>query len=217
MTRSTSTWSRCTPATCGARSTCRSAAVRCRPSAGPATGWPWMAADQRPPRWPRPARRATLSRRVLAGCEEARMPRRIARWLAFAAAAAGVLWVGWASPGHPATTLTRVDVVVAVLILGLLPWVVRRRYGPVGPGWLAQVIRLLGYAAVFALLLAKAVVERRGSAGAGSHAGVAGAWTGEIVFLVVLAAYTAGLLIVTACRPPAGRAALVIGTAAGVV
>ena len=106
---------------------------------------------------------------------------------------------------------------VAVLILALLPWPVRRRYGPVGPGWLAQVIRLLGYAAVFALLPAKAVVERRGSAGAGSHAGVAGAWTGEIVFLVVLAAYTAGLLMVTARRPPAGRTALAIGTVAGVV
>jgi hypothetical protein len=145
------------------------------------------------------------------------MPRRITCWLAFAAAAAGVLWVGWASPGHPATTLTRVDVVVAVLILALLPWPVRRRYGPVGPGWLAQVIRPLGYAAVFALLLAKAVVERRGSAGAGSHAGVAGAWTGEIVFLLVLAAYTTGLLVVTARRPPAGRAALAIGTVAGVV
>ena len=70
---------------------------------------------------------------------------------------------------------------------------------------------------MFALLLAKAVVERRGSAGAGSHAGVAGAWTGEIVFLLILAAYAAGLLVVTARRPPAGRAALAIGTAAGVV
>ncbi len=45
---------------------------------------------------------------------------------------------------------------------------------------------------------------------------MAGAWTGEIVFLVVLTAYTAGLLAVTARRPPAGRAALVMGTAAGV-
>ena len=127
------------------------------------------------------------------------MPRRIACWLAFAAAAAAVLWVGWASPaGHPATTLTRVDVIVAVLILALLPWPVRRRFGPVGPGRLIQVLRIIGYAAVFALLLIKAVVERRGSAGAGSHAGVAGAWTGEIVFLVVVAAYTAGLLVVTA-------------------
>ena len=146
------------------------------------------------------------------------MPRRIACWLAFAAAAAAVLWVGWAGPAdHPATTLTRVDVIVAVLILALLPWPVRRRFGPVGRGWLAQVLRILGYAAVFALLLVKAVVERRGNAGAGSHAGVAGAWTGEIVFLVVVAAYMAGLLVVTARRPPAGRTALVIGIAAGIV
>ncbi|HTT54594.1 MAG TPA: hypothetical protein VMH35_24650 [Streptosporangiaceae bacterium] len=146
------------------------------------------------------------------------MPRRIACWLAFAAAAGGVLWVGWTSPaGHPATVLTRVDVVVATAILAVAPWPARRRFGPVGPGRLAQLIRAAGYAAVLALLVAKAAVERRASAGAGSHAGVAGAWTGEIVFLIVLAGYTAGLLAVTARRPPAGRAALAIGTAAGVV
>ena len=36
------------------------------------------------------------------------------------------------------------------------------------------------------------------------------------MFLLVLAAYAAGLLAVTARRPPAGRTALAIGTAAGV-
>jgi hypothetical protein len=147
------------------------------------------------------------------------VPRRIARWLAFAAASAGVLWVGWAGPaGHPAATvLTRVDVVAAVLILATAPWAARRRFGPAGPGWLARVVRTAGYAAVFALLLAKAAVERRYySAAAGGHAGLAGAWTGEIVFLVVLAAYTAGVLAVTARRPPASRTALAIGTGAGV-
>ncbi|HEY9242539.1 MAG TPA: hypothetical protein VIP48_11185 [Streptosporangiaceae bacterium] len=145
------------------------------------------------------------------------MPRRIARWLAFAAAAGGVLWVGWAGPaGRPATPLTRVDVVVAVLILALLPWPVRRRYGPVGAGWLAPAIRIAGYALVFALLLVKAQVESRDSMVAGSQAGLAGAWTGETVFLLVLAGYTAGLLAVTGQRPPAGRAALIIGIGAGV-
>ena len=69
---------------------------------------------------------------------------------------------------------------------------------------------------MFALLLVKAEVERRDGIVTGGHAGLAGAWTGEIVFLLVLAAYTAGLLAVTARRPPAGRTALAIGTAAGV-
>ena len=145
------------------------------------------------------------------------MPRRIACWLTFAAASAGVLWFGWAGPaGHLATPLTRVDVVAAVLILAVAPWPVRRRYGPTGAGWLAPVIRITGYAAVFALLLIKAEVERRYSVALGSHAVLAGAWTGEAVFLLVLTAYTAGLLAVTARRPPAGRTALIIGTGAGV-
>lgn len=145
------------------------------------------------------------------------MPRRIACWLAFAAASAGVLWFGWAGPGgHLATLLTRADVVAAVLILALLPWPVRRRYGPAGAGWLAPAIRITGYAAVFALLLIKAEVERRYSMAPGGQAGLAGAATGEAVFLLVLAAYTTGLLAVTARRPPAGRIALVIGIVAGV-
>jgi hypothetical protein len=144
------------------------------------------------------------------------MPRRIACWLAFAAASVTVFWVGWVGPSdYPATLLTRVDVVAAPLILALLPWPTRWRFGPTGPGWLARVIRVLGYAAVFALLLVKAEVERRDGIAGGGHAELAGAWTGEIVFLLVLAAYTAGLLAVTARRPPAGHTALAIGTAVG--
>ena len=145
------------------------------------------------------------------------MPRRIICILAFAAAAAGVLRAGWIGPaGYPATLLTRVDVIAATTILAVAPWLVRRRFGPAGPGWLARVVRAAGYAAVFALLLAKADVERRDYAALGGHAGLAGAWAGEIVFLMVLAGYAAGLLAVTAQRPPAGRTALAIGTAAGV-
>jgi hypothetical protein len=145
------------------------------------------------------------------------MPRRIACWLAFAAAAVGVLWAGWTGPaGRPATALTRVDVVAAAAILAVAPWLVRRRFGPAGQGWLSRVVRVVGYAAVFALLLAKAEVERRDYDALGGHAGLAGAWTGEIVFLLVLAVYTAGLVAVTAQRPPAGRTALAIGTSAGV-
>ena len=71
------------------------------------------------------------------------MPRRIACWLAFAAASVAVLRIGWAGPaGHPATVLTRVDVVAAVLILAVAPWPARRRFGPTGPGWLARAVRV---------------------------------------------------------------------------
>ncbi len=87
------------------------------------------------------------------------MPRRIACWVVLATAAAGLLWAGWTGPtGYPATLLTRVDVVAAVLILAAAPWVIRRRYGPAGAGRLARLLRITGYAAVFALLLVKAEV-----------------------------------------------------------
>jgi hypothetical protein len=46
---------------------------------------------------------------------------------------------------------------------------------------------------------------------------LAGIWAGEVLFLIVLAAYAAGLLAATASRPPAGKAALGVGTLAGVV
>ena len=111
---------------------------------------------------PGPAAKLPWLRESWLVAREARMPRRIACWLALAAASVAVLWVGWIGPaGRPATLLTRVDVVAAVLILAVAPWPARRRFGPTGPGWLARAVRVLGYAAVFALLLVKAEVERR--------------------------------------------------------
>src|SRR5262249_25249266 len=45
---------------------------------------------------------------------------------------------------------------------------------------------------------------------------LAGVWAGEIIFLVVIGAYVAGLLAVTARRPPLSPVALAIGAGAGV-
>ena len=145
------------------------------------------------------------------------MPRRIGYWLVSGAAAAGLVWAGW--PGAPAslaTLIRRVDVIAAVVLLAGLPWLARKVFGPPGGG-LARVVRLAGYAAVYALVLVKAEVERTEYATPSGHAWLAGTWTGEIVFLMVLAAYVAGLLAVTARRPLAGRAALALGTGAGLV
>jgi hypothetical protein len=77
-------------------------------------------------------------------------------------------------------------------------------------------VRIGGYAAVFALVLVKANVERSEYAGHSGRAWLAGVWTGEIIFLVVIAAYVAGLLVVTARRPPFSPMALAIGGGAGV-
>jgi hypothetical protein len=68
---------------------------------------------------------------------------------------------------------------------------------------------------VFALALVKAEVERSEYAVHSGRAWLAGAWAGEIIFLLVIAAYVAGVLAVTARRPPFSPVALAIGAGAG--
>ncbi len=145
------------------------------------------------------------------------MPRRIVSSLVFLAATAGLVWAGWpGAPANPATLINRVDVIAAVVMLAGLPWLARRVFGPAGDSWLARIVRVGGYAAVFALVLVKAEVERSEYAAHSGRAWLAGVWAGEIIFLVVMAAYVAGLLAVTARRPLFSPVALAIGTGAGV-
>ncbi len=144
------------------------------------------------------------------------MPRRIVSSLVFLAAAAGLVWAGWpGAAANPATLINRVDVVAVVVMLAGLPWLARRVFGPAGGSWLARIVRVGSYAAVFALVLVKAEVERSEHAVHSGRAWLAGAWAGEIIFLVVIAAYVAGVLAVTARRPPISPVALAIGAGAG--
>lgn len=146
------------------------------------------------------------------------MPRRIVSSLVFLAAAAALVWAGWpGSLANPATLINRVDVTAAVLMLAGLPWLARRVSGPAGGSWLARIVRAGCYLAVFGLVLVKAEVERSEYAGHSGRAWLAGAWTGEVIFLVLMAAYVAGFLAVTARRPPFSPAALAIGAVAGAV
>ena len=145
------------------------------------------------------------------------MPRRIAVMLAFSGAAAGLVWAGWPGvPGSLATVMRRIDVVAAVVMLAGLPWLARRVFGPAGRGRAAPMMRLAGYAVLFTLVLVKAEAERFAYAGLSGPSWLAGAWAGEILFLVVLALYLAALLASTARRPPVALAPLMIGTSAGV-
>ena len=109
-----------------------------------------------------------------------------------------------------------VDVIATAVTLAGLPWAIRRVFGPVAASWWARAARVGGYAAVIALVAVKSGVARFEHAPAAQRHLLPGIWTGEIVFLVVLAAYVAGLLAVTARRPPAAPAALAIGVRAGV-
>lgn len=145
------------------------------------------------------------------------MPRRIVSSLVFLGAAAVLVWAGWpGTAANPATLINRVDVIAAAAILAGLPWLARRVFGPVGDGWLARIVRVGGYAAVYALVLVKAEVERSEYAARSGSAWLAGVWAGEIIFLLAIAAYVAWLLAVTARRPPFSPVALAIGAGAGV-
>src|SRR5262249_62212868 len=144
------------------------------------------------------------------------MPRRIVSSLVFLTATAGLVWAAWpGASGNPATLINRVDVIVAVVMLAGLPWLARRVFGPVGDSWLPRIVRVGGYAAVFALVLAKAGVERSEYAAHSGRAWFTGAWAGEIIFLVVIAAYVAGLLAVTARRQPVSMGCLAHGARGG--
>jgi uncharacterized protein DUF1707 len=126
---------------------------------------------------------------------------RVIRVLAFAVAAAGMVWIGWpGASSNSATPLNRVYAVGTVVLLAVLPWVVRRYFGPVRPGWAPRAARVGGYAMVLALIAAKAVKDRDGSKLGAYFAVVPGIWAMEILLLLVIAAYAAGLLILTSRR-----------------
>jgi hypothetical protein len=141
---------------------------------------------------------------------------RVTRVLAFAAGVVGVVSVGW--PGRPsdsAVPLNRVYVVVTVVALAVLPAVVRRYFGPVRGGWAPRAARVGGYALVLALIAAKAVKDRDGSRLGAYFALVPGIWAMEILLLLIIAAYVAGLLILTSQRVRLTRWILAIGIGFG--
>lgn len=132
------------------------------------------------------------------------------------AAVAGTAWSAWSGPaGDSAVAINRVDVIaIAVLLVGL-PWVVRLARGPVANTRLARVVRGGGYAAVLALVLVKAAVERVADAPPNNAHGAAVAWLGEAVFLIVMAGYATVILVSTARRSPGSPGSVAIGIGAG--
>jgi hypothetical protein len=91
-----------------------------------------------------------------------------------------------------------------VLLAGL-PWAARRLVGPAGPSTLARVLRACGYAAILALVVAKASAERFGNPP--SHENevwpVLSLWTGEVLFLAMMVIYAGWTFAATARRSPA--------------
>jgi membrane-associated phospholipid phosphatase len=136
--------------------------------------------------------------------------------LVFAAAAAGTAWGAWSGPpGDPAIVINRVDVITISAILAGLPLAARRARGPMAGTRQAGMIRTAGYAALLALVLVKAAVERVADAPPNNLAPRAPAWTGEIVFLAVMVGYAAVILACTASRSPAVPATVAVSVAVG--
>jgi len=87
--------------------------------------------------------------------------------------------------------------------------------GPQPGRRLARIIRAAGYATVCALVFANARALRFRYAGWHGSSWLSGLWTGDVVFLVAMAACVAGVTVVTARRSPVGPAALTVGIVAG--
>jgi hypothetical protein len=148
--------------------------------------------------------------------QRAGLARKIGYGILLSGMAAVLAWVGWpAEHSSAATLIGRVDVVATVVLLVLVPWLVARKFGPADPRALSRTMRLAGCAAVFALILVKTHVERSEFAQMPRSLWLAGIWAGEVIFLLVIAAYLGGVFAVTARRAPAGQAALATGTGAG--
>jgi len=137
--------------------------------------------------------------------------------LVFAAVVVGTAWTAWSGPpGDSAIVINRVDVIAISVILAGLPWAIRRAYGSVAHSRSARMIRTAGYAAILVLVLVKAAVERVADAPPNNLAGSAVAWTGEIMFLAVMACYAAAILAWTAGRSPVRLATVMTGGTIGV-
>jgi hypothetical protein len=167
---------------------------------------------------------------------EALLPRRVVRAALFAVASAMAAWTAWPDSSVLHAAADRFGVIATVLLLAGLPLLARRFIGPVGDGWAARFLRVGGYAAILALIPARAVVgpypltvPQRGldlrvfvASGNSTH-GMPGTsaggapWPGEIFFLVLTVCYVVILLWVTSRRSSVTAATLTIGTSAGLL
>jgi len=193
----------------------------------------WAEAHEVPPGLARLAWRAGG---VWVLAREALMPRRMVRAALFAVAAAAAAWVAWPDSSILHAAADQFGVIATVLLLAGMPLLARRFFGPVGDSRTARFLRVGGYAAILALIPARAVVgpyplnvPRQGpdlrvfvGDGNGTH-GMPGTsaggppWPGEIFFLILTACYVVAILWLTSRRASAAPATLAAGTGVGVV
>ena len=160
---------------------------------------------------------------------EALLARRAAWAVMLAATAAWVVLEAWPGPAStPATAVNRLNGITVLAMLAGLPLLVRWRFGPLAAGRLPRLLRFGGYALVLALTVAKASVERvRDNPAAVPHlpqdapvpalTGMIYVWVTQSLFLLVIAVYLTGVLVLTAQRPWVATATRRAGAGAGLV
>ncbi len=194
----------------------------------------WTEADAAPPGRSRLAWRAGGLRLVTG---EVLARRRVGRVLLFAAAATLMAWTTWpvaagdpVTVSNPVAAFARIDVITTILLLTGLPVLSRWFFGPVQDSMIARFLRVGVYAAILALMPAKAMVEqfantvprnihdRRLFFNVGGKLGSNPSYgTGEILFLVVVAAYVTAIFWMTSRRSSVTPATMAIGTGGGVI
>ena len=188
----------------------------------------WAEAREVSPGWPRLAWRAGGMRLIV---KEARMTRRLAILVLFAAAAGAAAWSAWPDAAVSHGAAAQGDVIVTLVLLAGLPALARWQLGPPA-NRAARRLRAGFYAAIVVIMAAKAVSERfvgavprgghdlrtfdlfQGQSVPGSSSGGPD-WGGEIAILVLVACYLAVILALTARRTPIAPATLAISSAAG--
>jgi hypothetical protein len=143
----------------------------------------------------------------------------VVRVLAFAAGVTGLVWIGWPGPaGDSALPVNRMYVVGTVLMLAVLPVVVRHLFGPVRSRWTPRAARIGCFAMVLVLVAAKNSKDRFGNKlGHAYFAFGPGHFFLQVLLLLIIGAYVAGVLILTTERVQLTRAGLPIALALGIV
>ncbi len=154
---------------------------------------------------------------------ESLMTRRVRNSLLLAVAAAYLAWM--ALPGTPSGLINAfiwLRIIGTIVVLAGLPWLVRRRLGPVIDVRLARWLRVATFAGIIVLLAAMAELDHITDtasklAAAGPHnqpsIGLLMPWS---TFLVLLAGYVAVILAVTSQRSSVTPRTLAIGTSTGI-
>jgi hypothetical protein len=193
----------------------------------------WAEAHEVPPGLTRLAWRAGG---VWVLAREALVPRRLGRAALFAAAATGAAWVAWPRPwvGHVAEG--RFNAIAPVLLVGALPLLGWRFFGPRSPSRVAQFMRVLCCAAVMALVPALTILLVRNMLAPTQRAylrifcggqGCAGVvpgrssggptWQAEILIVLMIIGYVGLTVFLTSRRADLARSTLVIAAGTGLL